>query len=75
MAVEVALNQIQEKVTTFVKFMKEEELLQKRRKLEVEIYKIDQELSDLNKNIFSIMGRDEAWKKVESLMANVKIKK
>ena len=69
------LNQIQGNAKAFVKFLKEEQLLQKRRKLEVEIYKIDRELANLNKNTFPVMGRYETWKKFESFLPNMKIKK
>lgn len=69
------LDQIQENATAFVKFMMEEKLMQKRRNLEVEIYKIDRELSDLDKNIFPITTIEERHKKFESLLANMQVKK
>lgn len=53
----------------FIKSMLEEQLLEKRRKLQVEIYKIDCELEGLAKNIFPIVDRAALLQKFESSLA------
>lgn len=51
----IELAEIDARAKAFIKLMLEEQLLEKRRELQVEIYKIDCELEDLAKNIFPVV--------------------
>ena len=62
------LAEINSNAKAFIKLMLEEQLLEKRRKLQVEIYKIDCELDDLAKNILPVMNLEMAKQKFESAM-------
>jgi hypothetical protein len=66
------LAEIDVNAKAFIKLMLEEQLLEKRRKLQVEIYKIDCELEDLAKNIFPIMNLETAIQKFESSLPKTK---
>lgn len=65
------LAEIDGKAKAFIKLMLEEQLLEKRRKLQVEIYKIDCELESLAKNILPIVDRAELKQKFESSLATL----
>ena len=62
----IELAEIEGNAKAFIKLMLEEQLLEKRRKLQVEIYKIDCELEDLAKNIFPVVDRAALIQKFES---------
>ena len=66
------LAEIDGNAKAFIKLMLEEQLLEKRRKLQVEIYKIDCELEDLAKNIFPVMNLETAIQKFESALPKAK---
>lgn len=62
----VELAEIDGNAKAFIKLILEEQLLEKRRKLQVEIYKIDCDLEDLAKNIFPVMSLETLKQKFES---------
>lgn len=66
------LVEIDDNAKAFIKLMLEEQLLEKRRKLQVEIYKIDCELEDLAKNVFPIMSLKTLKQKFESSLPKTK---
>ena len=67
----VELAEIDGNAKYFIKLMLEEQLLEKRRKLQVEIYKIDCELENLAKNILPVIDRAAMIQKFESSLATL----
>lgn len=65
------LAEIDGNAKAFIKLMLEEQLLEKRRKLQVEIYKIECELENLAKNIFPVVNRAALIQKFESSLATL----
>ena len=65
------LAEIDGNAKAFIKLMLEEQLLEKRRKVQVEIYKIDCELEDLAKNISPVVDRAALIQKFESSLATL----
>ena len=71
---ESELAEIHANATAFVKLMMQEELLEKRRKLQVDTFIIDRKFEDLEKNIFLHHDIKTLRQKFESAMASAQIK-
>jgi hypothetical protein len=68
------LAQIHSNATAFVRLLQEEQLLEKRRKFQVEIFKIDREIERLEENILTTCDLKTIRQRFESAMASMKNK-
>jgi hypothetical protein len=68
------LADVDARATAFIKLMKEEQLQQKRREFQLEIFKIDCELGDLANGILPYYDRKTLREKFESAMVSMKNK-
>ena len=71
---ECELAEVDARSMEFIKFLRGAQLEQKRRKLQLEIYKIDYELNDLERGFLPYLDQETLRKKFESALASTKIR-